>query len=232
VTRLTPTRAGAGGSLLYLAAGATWLILARPGGPLPPYLAWLALTAAVGLFLPGLANQVTLARAYLAAPALTYAVDPGHFGLLAVTVALAGATDLLDGMVARRTSGPSRLGGALDPIVDGLFFGSVAIGLALGGAYPAWLAAVVVLRYALPAVVGGALLELGRSPQLRHTPLGQVSTTLIAVLLGWLALWRGFGLDSRSVLTLGEVVIPMATLATFANLYWVNRQAFAGRAPG
>jgi hypothetical protein len=91
---------------------------------------------------------------------------------------------------------------------------------------------VVVLRYLLPALVGGALLGLGRSPQLRHTPLGQVSTTLIAVLLGWVALWRGLGLDAGAVVTLGEVVIPLATLATFANLYWVNRQAFAGRAPG
>jgi phosphatidylglycerophosphate synthase len=232
VTGLAANRAGAGGGVLYLAAGTAWLILAGPAGPLPVYLAWLALTAGLGLFLPGLANQITLARAYLAAPALTYAVDPNRFGLLAVTVALAGATDLVDGIVARRTGSPSRLGGALDPVVDGLFFGAVAAGLAAGGAYPAWLAAVVVLRYLLPALVGAALLGLGRSPQLRHTPLGQVSTTLIAVLLGWVALWRGLGLDAGAVVTLGEVVIPLATLATFANLYWVNRQAFAGRAPG
>ena len=37
-----------------------------------------------------------------------------------------------------------RLGGALDPVVDGIFFGAVALGLALGGAYPLWLAGLVV----------------------------------------------------------------------------------------
>jgi phosphatidylglycerophosphate synthase len=232
MTRLAPTRAGAAGGLCYLAAGAAWLMVARPAGPVPLYLAWLALTAGFGLFLPGLANQLTLARAYLAAPALTYAVDSGRLGLLALTVALAGATDLVDGFAARRMGGPSRLGGALDPVVDGIFFGAVAVGLAAGGAYPAWLAAVVVLRYLLPALVGGGLLGLGRSPQLSHTPLGQVSTTLIAFLLGWVALWRGLGLDAGPVLTLAEVAIPLATLATFANLYWANRRAFAGRAAG
>jgi cardiolipin synthase len=183
--------------------------------------------AGAGLWLPGTANQVSLARAYLAAPAMTYAVDSGRLGLLAVTVALAGLSDLVDGTIARRSGEATPLGGALDPVVDGLFFGAVAVGLAVGGAYPAWLAAIVVLRYALPAAVGGILLRLGRAPGLRHTPLGQVATTMIALLLGWAALWRGLGLDAGPLVAGAEVAIPMVTLGAFANLYWVNRQAFA-----
>ena len=191
----------------------------------------LAALVLVGLLLPGIANQVTLARAYLAAPALAYAASPGSFGFLALTVALAGLTDLADGTIARRFDKPTQIGGALDPVVDGVYFGAVAFGLAAGGAYPTWLAAVVITRYALPAVVGAFLLASGRPPQLRHTLLGQVSTALIAVLLGGVALFRGLGQDSHAVLVGAEVVIPISAVAAFANLYWVNRSSITGQ-PG
>ncbi len=174
-------------------------------------------------FLPGVANQVTVARAHLAAPALTYALTPGGFGGLAATVALAGATDLLDGTVARTFDRPTQLGGGLDPVVDGLFFGATAAGLAAGGAYPWWVFAVVAARYGLPALAGGVLLLLRRPVQLRHTFFGQVSTALIGVLLGWVALWRGFGLDPARIVSAAEVVIPVSAVLTFANLAWRAR---------
>lgn len=177
------------------------------------------------LFLPGPANQLTISRAHLAAPALAYSLTGAGLGGLAVTVALAGATDVLDGTAARRFGGPSQLGGGLDPVVDGLFFGATAIGLAAGHAYPFWLAAVVVARYGLPALVGAALLTAGRRPLLRHTFFGQASTSLNAVLLGWVALWRHLGLDSTRIVLAAEIVLPLFALLTFANLGWGLRRA-------
>ena len=105
-----------------------------------------------------------------------------------------------------------------------------ALGLAAGTAYPGWLAAVVVLRYLLPALAGGLLLVGGRRPRLRHTPLGQASTMVIAVLLGGVALLRAVGRDTSLLLTVSEVLIPLAALATFGNLVWVNRRAITGSA--
>jgi phosphatidylglycerophosphate synthase len=124
------------------------------------------------------------------------------------------------------------VGGALDPIVDGVFFGAVAVGLAAGAAFPAWLAGVVVLRYLLPAVAGGVLLLTRRRPELSHTPAGQASTALIAVLLGGLALLRGWGRDPGLLVAVSEAVVPLATAATFANLAWANRRALLGSAGG
>jgi cardiolipin synthase len=213
-------RAGAVGSVVFAALAFLWELAARPS---PLYLPWFFVLLAVGLFLPGAANQVTLSRAYLAAPALLYARDPHGLGLLAVTVALAGVTDLLDGTVARRFGGPSALGGALDPVVDGIFFGAVGLGLWLGAAYPGWLALVVAARYALPVLGGASLLAAGRRPELRHTFFGQLSTTVIAVLLGGVALLRGLGQDPAPVVRAGEFVIPVATVLTFANLAWEAR---------
>ncbi|HLQ62608.1 MAG TPA: CDP-alcohol phosphatidyltransferase family protein [Candidatus Acidoferrales bacterium] len=218
---MRPTRTGLAGSALLLAASLIWLALARPPASLF-HLLWLLAVAGVGLFLPGVANQVSLSRAYLAAPALAYALTPGGLGALAVTVALAGLSDLVDGTLARRLDRPTPIGGALDPLVDGVFLGAVAVGLALGGVYPAWLAAVVILRYALPAAVGGALLAAGRRPPLKHTPMGQVSTILILVLLGGAALLRGLDQDAGGLVRGALVAIPLATLATYANLLWAG----------
>jgi len=224
---IRPSTVGIVGSAVLLAADLTWLALVRPP-QLPLLAAWFAALAVVGAFLPGVANQVSLSRAHLAGPALVYSLLPSRLLELAAVVSLAGLSDLVDGAIARRFGSPTRLGGGLDPVVDGIFFGAVAIGLALGGAYPWWLALVVIVRYALPALVGAGLILAGRQPKLHHTPLGQVSTTLIGVLLGGLALFRGLGWSSDVLLVVAEVVLPVAALATFVNLFWANRPAILG----
>ena len=226
-----PTVTGLVAGVVFVAAGAAWVRLVAPPAP-ELVVAWVVAIAVVGAWLPGVANQVTLTRAYLAAPALVYALLPGTLLPLAGVVTLAGLTDVVDGWIARRLERPSSLGGGLDPVVDGVFFGALAIGLAAGQAYPPWLAALVILRYGLPALVGATLLLLGRRPELRHTPLGQASTTLIGVLLGGVALLRGLGQDTRLLVQVPEVLVPLAVLATFANLYWANRAVFARQAGG
>ncbi len=152
-----PSVAGVVCSGCVLVADLTWLALARPPG-LQLLVTWFGALALAGVFVPGLANQVTLVRAHLAGPALVYSLLPGRLVELAAVVGLAGLSDMVDGTVARRLERPSRLGGGLDPVVDGVFFGAAAVGLAVGGAYPLWLALVVVARYGLPATVGATLI--------------------------------------------------------------------------
>lgn len=207
------SRGGIIASLVYLLLGAAW---ALPSGDVL-FLGWFVVVAVAGAFIPGEANQVTLARAYLAAPALAYATQE-QFAPLAVTVAVASVTDLLDGTVARRLGQRSNFGGALDPVVDGIFMGALVAGIAIAGAIPVWLALVVIARYLLPALAGGVLLVLGQRPELRHTLTGQVSTTLILVLLGGICLFRGLNQDPGNLVPAAEVVIPIATVATFVHL--------------
>ena len=222
-------RTGVVAGLIYLVIGLAWIAVTQP----PLYLiAWLMAVVVAGSYIPGEANQVTLARAYLAVPAFAYATT-GRLGLLAVVVAVAGLTDLVDGTVARRFSGPSQLGGALDPVVDGVFMGSLTIGLGVGGIIPLWLALVVIARYLVPALAGGLLIALGRRPDLRHTLTGQVSTTLILVLIGGVCLFRGLNQDASVLLTAAEVVIPIATVATYVHLgYAALRRPAAVAEPG
>jgi phosphatidylglycerophosphate synthase len=218
-----PRVSGVAAGLLFVAGGLAWVALARPGEAVQS-ITWFVLVAVAGAFLPGLANQATLARAYLAGPGVVYALAPHGLPPLAVVVVLAGLTDTADGAIARRLERPTQLGGALDPVVDGIFFGGVAAALAAAGAYPAWLAAVVVLRYAVPALVGAALLVTGRGLTLHHTPFGQLSTLAIAGLLGSIAALRGLGVNPDPLLTPAEVLIPITVAATFGNLALENRR--------
>jgi len=171
----------------------------------------------------GVANLVTGSRIVLAIPGFFFALSTSGLPYLAVVVAVAGLTDLVDGTIARRFDQPTKFGAALDPVCDGVFFGAVALGLALGGAFPSWLAFVVIARYTLPALVGGILVLLGKLPSLRHTFFGQLSTALIAVLLGGLALFRFLSLPTASLLLAAAVVIPVVTLLAWVELGLVAR---------
>ena len=210
--------------VVYVVLGVLWVVSAGPASPIL-LVAWFVIVALTGSFVPGIANQVSLARAYLAAPALVYSLQADRLGFLAVVLALAGLTDLVDGTIARRFDKPSMLGGGLDPVVDGILLGAVAVGLALGGIFPLWLAAVIVLRYLFPAVVALVLLSTGRRPELRHSVSGQISTALIIVLVGGLCLFRFMNQDATNVVIGAEIVIPIATVATFVHLGLLARRS-------
>jgi cardiolipin synthase len=180
--------------------------------------------------IPGIANLVTGSRVVLAVPGFWFSLRAESFVWLAAVVLVAGVTDLIDGWVARRFDRPTRFGAALDPVADGFFFGAVAAGLAVGGTYPGWLAVVVVLRYLLPVAVGSVLAARGHLPELRHTFFGQLSTALVAVLLGGLALLRGLGLPGGSILLAAEVILPVATLLAWFELARTARTISRARA--
>lgn len=218
---LRPHLSGVVAAAVWLAAFGVWYYLARPHLGVV-VLAWFCLLAIGGAFIPGVANQVTLARAYLAGVAFAYVLSPAGLGGLAITVGLGALSDVCDGYVARRLHEVSGFGGGLDPVVDGIFFGAAAIGLAVGGAYPYWLAIVVGVRYATPAVVGAAFLLLGYHPALRHSPLGQLSTATIAVLFALVALLRGFGVDTTWPVLAAQILIPLTALGAWGNLAWTN----------
>ena len=213
-------RTGILAGVVYFAVGVAWAWLAGA----PWWLAGLfAVIAVVGAFIPGAANHVSMARAYFAVPAGFYA-GHGLYGQLAVVVAIAGLSDLVDGTVARRVGSPTNFGGGLDPVVDGVFLGALAFGLALGGAFPLWLALVVLGRYLLPALAGAVLLAMGRRPELHHTLTGQISTTLNLTLVGGVALLRGLGIDPGNLVIGAEIVLPIATIATFVHLAFALRR--------
>jgi cardiolipin synthase (CMP-forming) len=76
-----------------------------------------------------------------------------------VLLIVAGATDWLDGKIARAFNQGSRLGQVLDPAADRLYIAATLVALAVRAIIPWWLLGVLALR---ELVVGGALGVLKR----------------------------------------------------------------------
>jgi cardiolipin synthase len=96
----------------------------------------------------GAPNLLSLLRA--GAVPLLAVLPPTAF---AVVLLGAGASDVLDGWLARRLDLASRLGRWLDGSVDGVLLGVAALAAARSHLLPWWAAAVVLARYLLPWVV-------------------------------------------------------------------------------
>jgi cardiolipin synthase len=101
-----------------------------------------------------LPNLITVLRILLVVPLVCLIVDRRYTSALAVA-AIAGFSDALDGLLAKRFGWQSWLGGILDPLADKLLLTAAFIALAATGGLPIWLAALVVGRDLV--IVGGAV---------------------------------------------------------------------------
>jgi cardiolipin synthase (CMP-forming) len=150
-----------------------------------------------------------------------------HRAAAAWLLAVLGATDWVDGWLARRFDQVSELGKVLDPTVDRLLFLVAVPALLIDGSVPLALAVVVLVREALVALVAVVLGVMGahRIDVSREGKtgtfllmfafpmfLGAESTLSYAPLLGWLA-WA-FAIPGLvfSVVAAGQY-LPRARLA-------------------
>lgn len=120
-------------------------------------------------------NLVSLARVCLV-PLFLWLLfgrdDPAAAGLL---IGFIGATDWVDGFLARRLRQVSEVGKVLDPLADRLAVAAAVIGGWVSGVLPSWFAAALIAREAL--VTAGALLIAARArTRLDVRRLGKVAT--------------------------------------------------------
>jgi cardiolipin synthase len=79
----------------------------------------------------------------------------------AILLAVLGATDWVDGYVARRFGQVSTLGKVLDPLADRLLVGTAVISILVYGAVPLWFGIATIAREVLVSVMVLALASLG-----------------------------------------------------------------------
>jgi cardiolipin synthase len=104
-------------------------------------------------------NAISFVRLLLV-PVFAVLLAKGADGWAILVLALSGASDWLDGVLARRLGQVSKLGQLLDPAADRLFIIVTLVALALRNVVPWWLLVVLVLR---DVVLGIMLLVLGRA---------------------------------------------------------------------
>lgn len=131
------------------------------------------------------ANQLTLLRMLLI-PAFVILVVYGYFGWALVVFGTAGATDALDGLIARRSGQKTNLGAWLDPMADKLLLVTTFIvltlpNLNLANRLPIWLTVLIISRD-VGIVLTVAIVNLAMGPRtFRPSMFGKVATATYIV---------------------------------------------------
>jgi len=141
------------------------------------------------------ANQLTLLRLLLV-PVFALCMLYGLPGWALVTFVVAGATDLFDGIIARRTGQLTTLGAWLDPMADKLLVATMFVMLTMPGLgsvvrLPLWLT-VLVLSRDIAIVLTVAIVNLAVARRtFKPTLLGKVAT-VVYVVTGVTALYANY----------------------------------------
>ena len=165
-----------------------------------------------------LPNIITIARIALVPVMILLLKDQDYAAGLIVFV-IAGASDALDGYLAKRLNVQSRLGAILDPVADKLLLVSAYVMLAVLGHIPFWLVLVVVFRDLL--IVGGYMLYTSHAGPVKMRPsiLSKLNTlmqiTLVAVILAQQA--AGLAWPLAEVLV---YVVLATTVVSGAHYLW------------
>ncbi len=140
-------------------------------------------------------NVLSVVRLVLVPVFLYLLLDRHAYGPATGILMFSGVSDWADGKIARLVDNQSsRLGELLDPLVDRIYMVAVPVGLAIAGAVPWWLVALLLGR----DVVLAATLPVLRSRGVAALPvtyIGKAATFALMsgfplILLGqWDALW-------------------------------------------
>jgi cardiolipin synthase len=147
-------------------------------------------------------NLITMIRIVLVAPT-GWLLWQGDYILAFVLMAVASASDALDGWLARQFNWTSRFGAAMDPVADKLLIGTLFVVLWFQGHIPTWLVGIVIARDALILIGAGIYRWLFEKIDFAPTFVSKANTAMqIVMLLLVLVHLCGFGLLSRIADTL------------------------------
>ncbi|CAN5203261.1 CDP-alcohol phosphatidyltransferase family protein [soil metagenome] len=165
-------------------------------------------------------NLITIGRLVLV-PLTVWLLISGKPLLAFVCFVMAGASDAIDGFLARRLDQRSDLGAYLDPLADKALLVSIYVALAMLNELPVWITILVVSRdlFIVAAVVLSWM--IGQPIEVKPLAVSKINTVaqivLAAFVLGDLAL--GSGLD---VVRMGLIYLVAALTVASAGAYLVD----------
>ncbi len=164
-----------------------------------------------------LPNAITLAR-LCAVPAIIWLVLRGEFAAAFWFFAAAGASDAVDGWLARRR-GVSAAGALLDPVSDKVLLVGLYVTLAAVKVLPDWLAILVLFRDLV--IVGGVLVLsfLGQKITIRPLKISKLNTALQILLVMVVLLQTAYPhtLVGTGLWVFGRVLVWVVGATTLAS---------------
>jgi cardiolipin synthase len=161
------------------------------------------------------ANQLTLLRMLLI-PLFVILVVYGHFGWALVVFGIAGITDALDGLIARRSGQKTSLGAWLDPMADKLLLVTTFVvltlpNLGLANRLPIWLTVLIISRD-VGIVLTVAIVNLAIGPRtFRPSMYGKVATAtyILTAVVALLFNYLGFHSVLVDLFVYGSLAITL-----------------------
>lgn len=176
-------------------------------------------------------NAICIVRVLLVMP-IVASLLASRYDLALLLIVVAGASDALDGFLAKTFGWRSRLGSLLDPIADKLLMISTFITLVYIGLVPLPLTAIVVLRDIV--IVIGALVYERISGELRGEPtlISKLNTACQLAFLVLAIAQAGFGWPPVDWLVLLGAAVVFTSVTSGVNyvLVWSKRAWFSGPA--
>ena len=167
-----------------------------------------------------LPNLLTIVRILLT-PLIIHDILDGHCTVAMPFAWIAGATDALDGYLARKMGAESRVGAWLDPIADKALLTGMYLSFGISGLTPMWLAWLVVGRDALILAMSAAGLAFTSIRDFPPSIWGKLSTVVqICVSLLILAACNGTQWANRLSVW---AVWAVAVTAVWSGLHYLVR---------
>lgn len=150
-------------------------------------------------------NLISIMRAMFVLPAIFCIVASQHdthmYFLVASIFVAAVLTDILDGIIARRTNTVSEFGKIVDPLADKIFIGLVVITMAMYGLIPVWFIAIILGRD-LAILMGGWWAKKKLGVVLPSNYPGKIAVIAIALTLFLTVIRDGVRGDTSVLLSL------------------------------
>ena len=178
------------------------------------------MTARHSPFVTALPNLISLAR-LLAVPLAIWLILQDRYGSAFWVFAAAGASDALDGFIAKQFGLRTVLGGFLDPLADKALLMSVYVTLGYRGQVDTWLVILIVSRDVL--IIGGAILYQTVTQSLTMQPLliSKINTAAQIGLAALLLAKLGLGMAHDYGVIDAMVAIVAATTVLSGGAYVV-----------
>jgi cardiolipin synthase len=150
----------------------------------------------------------------LSVPVIIWMVLASELKAALVLFVLAGASDAIDGFIAKRFDQRSQLGAMLDPIADKAMLVSLYVTLGLAHHLPDWIVILVVFRDAM--IIGGFLFWSALGQQVRTDPLviSKINTAAQICLVGVTLARIAFGMEDYY---LGQALIYLVGATTLLS---------------
>lgn len=170
-------------------------------------------------YLRWLPNFITIGRLILTPAAIDMIVSEHWRAAFGIFV-LAGASDALDGWLAKTFDLRTELGALLDPIADKALIVSIYATLAINGAIPPWLALLVISRDVM--IVGAVAISvlLQRQVALSPLPVSKATTAAQLVFAAIVLGGKAFALPVGEAVAVAAAIVAALTTASAGVYLW------------